>query len=238
VIRTVPTHNCATCPSRHTTDWRVLSESELSQVDRAKRTRAYEAGEALYHQGDACTGLYCIQSGMIGMRRTDEHGDSFFVRMLSGGTTVGYRSFLSKEDYRDTAEVLAPSIVCFIDAATASRLLNENPKLGERFLQHCIEDMDATEDDYARSLTKSLKSRFLHVMMVFYERLGTKGDDGRETFRLPIQRNELAALIGAQPESISRLIRNLENDGLLAFNKRQVQIADKDAVLREMGAEH
>lgn len=37
----------------------------------------------------------------------------------------------------------------------------------------------------------------------------------------------------ARPESISRLVRRLEEKGLLKFDKRRVRFTDMEAVLRE-----
>lgn len=109
--------------------------------------------------------------------------------------------------------------------------------MGERFLQHCFSDLDETETDHAKSMTLSLKARFLHVLLIFFERQGYRDDRDNFFVELPIQRVELASLIGARPESISRLVRSLETEGLLHFEKRRVRIRDMNAVLLAAGAQ-
>jgi len=234
--RSKSSHNCANCPSRNTTEWRALGESELALVDQAKQTRTYEPGMTLYHQGDQGGGVYCIQSGLIGLRRIDENGNSVLLRLCSAGTTVGYRAILSKQAQRNTAEILSTSVVCFIGRSLVTKLLAANPQLGERFLQRLLEDTNEIEDDYARSLMLSQKSRFLHMMLVFYERFGYQDETGKPVLELPIQRSDIASLIGARPESISRMIHKLQTEGLLHFDSRRVKFTDMDAVLREVGA--
>lgn len=229
-------HNCSNCPSRQSTEWRDLEKPELELIDRAKRTRPYEPGTVLFNQGDDSEGLYCIQSGMIGLRRLDNDGNSVLLRLCTAGTTVGYRSFLSKQPHATSAEVVVPGLVCFIERSSAAQLLQMNPRLGERFLQHAMSDLSETEQDYARRQTMSLKSRFLHVMMVFYEQLGYEDDTGLPAFDLPIKKSELADMIGAQPESISRVIRNVQSQGLLKIDDRRIQFQNMEAVLRDAGA--
>ena len=80
----------------------------------------------------------------------------------------------------------------------------------------------------------SQKSRFLHVMLVFYERLGYQDETGKPVFELPIQRSDIASLIGAQPETISRLIQKVQREGLLHFDSKRVMFTDMDAVLHEL----
>lgn len=230
-------HKCIDCSSRPTTEWQVLTTSELATVDATKRTRAFEPGATLFRQGDDPDGVYCIRSGLIGLRRGMPAGESALLRLCTNGVTVGYRALLSKTAHRNTAEVLSPSIVCFIERTHVRRLLEVNPQLGERFLQHCLSDLDQTEAEHAISMTLSLKARFLHVLLIFYERQGYRDETDNLFVELPIQRVELASLIGARPESISRLVRSLEDEGLLHFEKRRVRIRDMDAVLREAGAQ-
>jgi CRP-like cAMP-binding protein len=230
-------HSCANCPSRLSTEWRDLGADELTIIDRAKRTQKHVPGVALFNQGDDPTGLYCIQSGLIGLRRLDSEGKSVLLRLCSAGTTVGYRAFLSKTPHANSAEVLAPSIVCFIDRSTATDLLKRSPRLGERFLQHALSDLGETEDDYARRQTTSLRTRFLHVMMVFYEQIGYRDEAGYPAFDLPIKKSELAEIIGVQPESISRVIHSVQAQGLMKILDRRIQFRDMDRVLRDAGAE-
>lgn len=230
-------HRCADCPSCRTTEWQVLTGCELALVDEAKRTRVLEPGVTLFRQGDDADGVYCIQSGLVGLRRITPTGESALLRLCTSGVTVGYRALLSKGPHRNSAEALSPSVVCFIERAHIRNLLQANPQLGERFLQHSFCELDETETEYAKSMTMGLKARILHVLLIFHERLGYQVEDDHHVIELPIQRTELASLVGARPESISRLVRSMEAEGLLRFDKRRVRFIDMEAVQREAGAE-
>jgi len=228
-------HKCATCPTRHKTEWRDLTIQELAVVEQAKHAREYVPGEVLFHQGDNSDGVYCVQEGLVGARYIDVDGHSVLLRLSSAGTTVGYRAFLAKQPHGSSAEVLSPSFICFIEGAALSRLLVSNPQVGERFLEHVVKDIGDTENLYARSLTSSIKARFLHAIMVFYKQQGYRDESGNPTVKLPLKRSDIAEMIGAQPESISRLVRSLQTEGLMQFEGRKVFISNMDAVLLELG---
>lgn len=229
------THNCSNCPTRQTTEWRDLSESELTRLDEIKRSSLMEPGETIFFQGDQADGIYCIQSGLVGLRYVDEYGNSALIRLCGKGTTIGYGALLSKEPYATSAEILTPSAVCFLNRSTVSDMLAKNPNIGERFLQHSIKDLSESEADYARSLTQTVRLRFLHLMMIFYERLGYFNENGDPIVESPLLRREIAELLGAQPESISRVIRSLKDDGLLQFNGKQILYSDMNKIRQEVG---
>ena len=223
------------CPSRNTTEWGVLGECGLAGVIKGKHMITCEPGETLYSQGDPGNGVYCIKSGLIGLRRIDINGNSVLIRLSTAGTTVGYRTILTREAHVNSAEVLTPSVLCYIPRPKVETLLKANPLLGERFLQHFFDDAVETENDYVRSLTMGMKSRFLHIILIFYERFGYQDEDGNAIVELPVKRGELAELVGVRPESISRLIDKLQTDEVMRFKDRRVQISDVDEVLQQAG---
>ena len=228
-------HSCRDSPSRKTTEWSALDDEELGCIDQAKLTRSYEPGEVVFHQGDVCRGVYCIQSGLVGLRRVDEDGNSALLRLCKARKRMVRDITFNKHEHRNTAEVLVPTVTCLIRRSLVARLLNRNPKLGERFLGHCLADMTRTEADYARSLTLKMKARFLHVPMIFHEQTGYRDQYQNFVLELPIQRRQLADLVGATPESVSRIIRSLETDGLLRFEDRRVSFSDIDRIFQEIG---
>ncbi len=229
-------HNCSTCLTRRTTEWRDLESDDLQTLDKTKKTIHLNPGEIVFNQGDKASGVYCIQNGLIGLRRVDEGGKSILIRLCSSGNTVGYNSFLVKSPQYNSAEALIPSTVCFIPGSTVSNLVANSPKVGERFLQHTLADLAETEDDYARNLTKNTRHKFLHILLMFYERVGYKDAVGLSTLELPILRRELAELMGVQPESISRVLRELQDEQLLKVDAKKILFTDMDTILEEICA--
>ena len=189
----------------------------------------------MYHQGDQADGIYCVQTGLVGIRRIDESGNSALLKTISAGTTTGYHAFLSREPHSNSAEILVPGTVCFIREAAVSRLLEESPILGERFLAHTFADLKDLEDRYSRSLTLSAQSRFLHLIMVYYRQSGVINADGLPSVNIPVSRTHLSEILGIKPETLSRLIRRVQSDGLVRIKERNVVIPEIDRALLESG---
>jgi CRP-like cAMP-binding protein len=222
--------NCTNCERRPTTEWNCLTHDELRLLDNSKIDHELGVGENIYVQGDPCNGAYCIRSGLIGLRRVDAMGHSLLMRLVNPGETIGYRALLSKTDHTLTAEVMMPSKVCFISRATIQELLARNPALGMRFLDHSLQDIESAEEKVMGIETWTVRTRFLHLLMVLYERFGEKKDDCW-SITLPISRRDLAELVGATPETMSRTIKAIQAEGLASFKGRRVIIPDLDALL-------
>ena len=226
--------SCLTCENRDSSEWCCLSDRDLSLVDRAKTTRDYPAGAVVYDQGQECDGIHCLSSGLIGIRRLDEHGNSTLIRLINPGETLGYRSFLRKAPHDNSAEVLMPSTVCLVDRATVRAILDRTPELGLEFLDHSLRELKQTEDRYTESVTWKAKTRLLHILLVLNERFGVEAENGEHHIKLPVSRQDLAELIGTAPETMSRTIHRIQSEGLAEFKGRNVRIFDIDAICSDM----
>ncbi len=67
---------------------------------------------------------------------------------------------------------------------------------------------------------------------------GTVSRDGMVKLVLPLSRIDLAAMVGARPESISRTIRKIEEDGIAEFSGRMVTIPEIGRLHEEIEHDH
>ncbi len=220
-------NRCRECLNRLSPEWCCMSGAGLDALEHAKMPRAYGPGDIIYNQGTDCEGIYCVSSGLVGLRRIDKDGNSILVRLVHPGGIIGYRSLVKKAPHGNTAEVLASSTVCFVNRRVVCSTMRSDPDIGLKFLSLSLNELSETEDRYLESVTLNAKARLLHALMIFYERSGIKNGDEERMIELPISRQDLAELIGTAPETMSRTIQRLQNEGLAHFDGRKVRIFNR-----------
>lgn len=226
---------CAECEVRARTEWSVLSREELATLEPGRITRTYLPGETIFQEGAPAHGVHCMQGGMVGIRKLDVAGNSTLLRLVHAGEALGYRALLTTNEHRTTAEALTLSRVCFLDGAAVRRLLARNPALGLRFLEHAARDLESAEDKVLQNVTLSVRARLAHLLLVLKDRylVSERGESFEMT--LPLSRQDMAAMIGIRPESMSRTIRQFQQDGLAEFHGRSVRVDDITCLLDELG---
>jgi CRP/FNR family transcriptional regulator len=228
--------NCFACQAHARSEWCVLSDADLKLIDDAKIDRDYAPGDVLYHQGDACKGVYCIKSGLVGLRKVGADGNSVLVRLAQPGDTIGYRAFLAGEEHALGAEVLKPSVICFVEQVVARKLIESKPELGLRFLKTMSESLNAAEDKFLQSTSFDIRARLAHLLLVLKDRFAAEEKDGALQLELPLSRQDMAAMIGVRPETMSRAIRKFEDDGVAYFSGRTVKVPDISVLFDEIDA--
>jgi CRP/FNR family transcriptional regulator len=203
-------------------------------MDKGKSTRVYAPGSVVYAQGDMGGGVHCIRSGLVGIRRLEGNGDSTLLRLVNPGETVGYRAFLTSAPHENSAEVLMTSSICTISRPALRAVFDRNPNIGLRFLDHSLRDLKQTEDRYVESVSWKARTKLLHMLLVLNERFGCEVEGGGYRIELPISRQDFAGLIGAAPETMSRTIHRIQNEGLAHFDGRVVWISSIDAISNDV----
>jgi CRP/FNR family transcriptional regulator len=226
--------SCFTCDKRSETEWCNLSEEGLRLLNEVKVCNVYRSGQLIYYQGNPCMGIHCVEGGSVALRKTDHAGNSVIVGLVHEGQTMGYRSFFSSKPYGASAEALEDSRVCFIDRAGVRRLIEANPSVGYEFLSRMAGEVEAADADKLHATALPMRGRLAHLLVLLKERYGEVNDDGTLLLELPLSRQDIASMLGTRPETVARIVRALQDDGVALFDGRHVQIPDLDALLDEV----
>lgn len=226
--------SCLTCQLRQCNEWRVLNEEETRLLAHHRKSRDYRTGESIFSVGEPSHGVYCIVSGAVAIRKSDAEGNVVPIRISYPGDILGYRSLLLNAHRRYHSEALSPSRLCFIDKPTVKMLLDRNPALGQQFLQRIANDLSDAHDHLVRNATLSNRGKFVHLLLALMNRHGCTATDGSRFMELPLSRRDLASMIGARHETLSRIIGRLEEDGLARFSGRTVHLTRPHSLLQEV----
>jgi CRP/FNR family transcriptional regulator len=212
----------------------VLGDRDLGVLDGAKVVNAYEPGQFIFHQGSPCVGLFCVESGIVAIRRSDEAGNVRLVRLAHGGQTLGYRAFFGDRVYSASAEPVEPVRVCQFDAAVVRDVMDRNPALALRFLNHLSRDLADAEAAALDDAALPVRARLARLLMTWRSRFGDVDDGGDIVIRIPISRQDIASVIGTRPETVTRCIRAMHDDGVALFTGRSARVRDLDRLLDEI----
>lgn len=227
---------CPDCPRLAESEWHVLEEEDQSRLSEAKSVRSFAKGGVIFHQGASCDGIYCVQSGTVGMRKTDEKGNAVLLYLVHPGQTMGMRSFFAGTDYRASAEALGPATVCYIPINVLKDLAVRNPKLDLAFLEHIAKELGQAHDTILANTSLSVRSRMAHLLLGLKKRYGRKRPDGAIEMELPMTRHDIADLLATRPETVARTITALTNDGLIQLSGRQAVLLDLEGLREEAEA--
>jgi len=196
-----------------------LTDQEIEVVAAAVQSRRYRKGELIFHEGERSDQLYIVNEGILKLSKLSDEGKEQIIRFLFPGDFFGQFALLQEKKHYANAEVLSPAIICTIHKQDFQPIMEQNARMAYRFLLAVSERL-AQADDWMGTLSlMETDRRLAKLLMLFYER-----NHAQAEIVLPVQKKELAALLGTTPETLSRKLASLESQGLLTVTRGSVII--------------
>ncbi|MEU3094973.1 Crp/Fnr family transcriptional regulator [Streptomyces sp. NPDC006967] len=201
-----------------------LPEAAQRRVASAAVTRPYRRDERVYGPGDR-TGLFIVHSGLVKVYRLTETGNEQLIRLMAPGDFLGETALLADTITDHFAVALQPSELCVIDRTRFTRLLGQHPAVAVQMLRTVSARLDAAEEMVSALSGKSVRQRLAQQLLHLADEAGGAG------FLLPTTKRELASYLGTTPETLSRRLGALEEDGVIRLGPgRRIEVLDPEAL--------
>lgn len=215
---------CSFCRFRGAVKAAEPTAEEMRILDNSRRLYVCRRGDTIFLQGDEPQGIYCIESGYILLWRSDYFGNETAFGLVGPGESMGYRSFFARDQHAATARALTPCRVCLIPSAAVRALLAKSPGLAERFLRLVARDRGPSDAVLLRGQHLPLRVRLIHLLLTLKEKCEAVSSGEGIAFDVPLSRRDMAAMIGVRPESLTRAIADLREEGIAVFEGRRVTV--------------
>lgn len=193
-------------------------------------------GSMLYREGDARTAYFFIRAGSAKAFVVDEQGTECVTGFYLPTDLIGASS-LEHPRFTESVVLLERSSVCQLPAAALEEFCRRDQALYHRFIGKIADTFDTERHARLRLNHASADERVADFLAEFSTRMAALGHAPDE-FSLSMSRYDIANYLGLAAETVSRSLRRLQEDGILAVRGRQLRILARPALiaLREGGA--
>lgn len=200
----------------------ALAPNELATVAARVVKRRLDAGQIGFLEGEPGAGLHLVVSGHAKVLRLSADGREQVLALLHPGDSCNEVPVVDGGPNPATLSALEPSTVWIWTGDEMDRLRREIPALNEAIIRslagRCRELVGKVHDLSFRSVTARLAGFLLQQVAA-----QPQSDLDRRRWT----QEEIAAHIGTVREMVGRALRNLENDGLVRFDRHRIEIVDR-----------
>ncbi|MCH9698093.1 MAG: helix-turn-helix domain-containing protein [Gammaproteobacteria bacterium] len=221
--------SCSQCSLGDICIPRGLSKTEVKTLsDVVKQKTILYQNEYIYRQGDKFKGIFAIQTGMAKLVTIDPNGDEHILSILLPGELLGFDGL--GDTHSCSAIALNTINVCELPRNRIEQACHKVPNLTYELFRH---SSDILNDTQTHLVTAKLsgEQKIAKFMLDLSNRLQARGFSKSE-FRLPLTRNEIGNHLGLAIETVSRLLKQLQQKKLLDIQLREVTILDYDGLMQ------
>ncbi len=199
-----------------------LNAADFEALAKGITATSIEKGEVLFHRGDAAEYFYFVDTGLIELSLISPTGDKKTLEVVGPGRTFGEAvAFMRGHKYPVTAEALEHSGLCRIPNDAYVELIRSNSDASMRLLADVSRHLHARVREIEHLTIQNARTRLTSYMM---DHLVAPPEDDQATARLDLPRHVIASRLSIKPETLSRLLRNLTDEGIISVDDRVVFI--------------
>ena len=211
--------NCIDCKVK-SKPFQELTDEQMHKVDENRTELTFKKGELLSKQGMFMSHIIYIRKGFVKLYLENDD-DITILTIAKPGSFIGIQALYGEAVFPFSAEALTDVEVCLKDINVFRDLVLENPKFARGVIEILNENLIKSYNRLFSLTTKQINGRFSELLIymsnVLYE---------SNPFHLTISRKDMADLISTSPESVSRLMSEFKEQGIIKGKGHIIEIID------------
>ena len=204
-----------------------LEKEQMEEIMGVIKTTSYQKGELIYSEGDTADSLSIVSSGKVRIYRLSESGKVQLVRILNQGDFTGELALFQESVQESYAEAMIQTNICKISASDLQEFLLKYPTISLKILQEFSTRLALSEKQTTRFATEKVETRLALFLTECLE-----DEKGSMELLLPMSKKDLASYLGTTPETISRKLTELEENGYIKQKGgKRIQVLDLKGLL-------
>ena len=201
----------------------ILDEAELIKLQEGCSQITFRKGELLFKEGAPAKYIVYIRNGFVKLSKQGIGGKDFILSVSKTGAYLNIQNIQRKgNEYYFSAIALTKTNVCFIEKEIFEILLKRNGAFAYEVISYIFADEMNYFDRLVNNVQQQLPGRLANAILYFKNQVYNENP-----FNLNINQSELASLIGTSRESVSRIIKEFRNSGIIETHDNQITVLDE-----------
>ena len=217
---------CSTCAFSQACLEQGMDKSALRDLHvLVEHVGPFHAGEHIFREGDPFEAIAAVRAGTVKTYVIDRDGREHVLGFHLPGEVIGLNA-IDGEHYPCNAVALDTVMLCRFSFPKIAVLAARLPGLQRhlfRLLSRDIGRAALLAGDW------SADQRMAAFLIGLSRRLAARGFSPNR-FQLTMARTDIANYLRLAPETVSRVLKRFQQDGLLAVDRRELELANREAL--------
>lgn len=189
----------------------TLSPEQAEALAATVSKERFKRGEILVEQGKKTDALYIILTGRTRVLMTDAKGREVILATLTSGDYVGEMSLIDNAPHSATVVADQQVDVLVLGRESFLRCLGENMEMAHAVMRVLVQRLRKASENISSLALVGVYGRVAKVLL----ESAVPDDNGNLLIRDKVSRQDIAKMVGASREMVSRVMKDFEEQGFI-----------------------
>ena len=189
----------------------MLTASQAEAVSNAVVKARFKRGESIVEQGKKSNALSIILTGRARVMTTDSRGREVILATMHAGDYIGEMSLIDNEPHSATVRAEIQIDVLMLGRLEFTKCLSENSSVAYAVMRGLVRRLRHADSKIESLALMDVYGRVAKALLEF----SSPDARGDTIIRDKVSRQDLAKMVGASREMVSRVMKDLEERGFI-----------------------
>ncbi|MBB1076243.1 Crp/Fnr family transcriptional regulator [Rhodoferax sp. 4810] len=203
-----------------------LSAEERTRLADGCQLRRLGRGEMVFRTGDPCEAFHVVIVGQVKLFVSNPAGQEKVIELIGPGHSFAEAMMFLNKPYILNVQALADTLLLDVSKKAVITEIERDP----RFSMHMLAGISRRLHGLVRDVESyALQSGMQRLIGYLLSQASVDSNDASESLlvSLPVSKANLASRLSLTPEYFSRVLHELETQGLIAIDKRDIRVLDQ-----------
>ena len=216
-------HFCSTCAFSAACLESGYDKSQLRDLHvLVEHIGPFREGEHIFREGDPFTAIAAVRSGTVKTYVTDNEGREHVQGFFLPGEVIGLNA-ISQARYPSNAVAMDSVVLCRFSFPNIAALATRMPGLQQHLFKLLSLDIGKAA---LLSGNFSADERMAAFLVTLSRRYAARGFSATR-FVLTMTRTDIANYLRLAAETVSRVFRRFQDDGMIQVERREIELTDR-----------
>ena len=211
----------------------AFSDTQIGQLLSCVQHRSYPRNSFILRAGEETDALYIILSGRVKLLIPDEEGHEVILSIMGAHEFFGEMGLFDDQTRSASAETLEACEMLRVSKAGFTALLKDNFELAILIIRNLVRRMREADRKIESLALIDVYGRVARLLIDLAQNV-----DGKWVVERAPAKQEIARMIGASREMVSRVVKDLHQKGLIRSEKRRIYVLDKLSMQKRASTRH
>lgn len=188
-----------------------LSDRHAETIAQAVVKKRFKRGESIVEQGKKSNALYILLAGRARVMTTDRRGREVIIATLGQGDCIGEMSLIDSKPHSATVQADVQTDALVLSRPDFAACMPEYTSLAHAVLQGVVKRLREADQKIESLALMDVYGRVARALV----EAAQPDRDGNLVIRERISRQDVAKMVGASREMVSRVMKDLEGRGFV-----------------------
>lgn len=202
-----------------------MSPAELERLAHSCQLYHHLRGEEIFRVGQPCEEFHVVVTGQVKLYVISSAGHEKVIELIAPGHTFAEALMFTGKPYIVNAQALSDAKVLTVKKAAVLDEIAHDSRFALRMLAGISRRLHGLVRDVESAALHSGLQRVIGYLL--RDQVVSEDEPPQvRTVSLPVSKGTIASLLSLTPEYFSRVLRELEDAGLIYVDRRDIHIKD------------